>query len=348
MSLRVLVTGAGSGVGQGIVKALRIGELGATVVFADIDAFNAGFYRGDEALLIPKVEDAGALDAVITNIRSARVEAVFVGSVFDLTFFADNRATIEHETGAKVIVSPPEVIRIGLDKWLTAEFLREAGLPHPESRLPQNVDDACAIAAQWGYPVVLKGRKGRASREVFVVRNDDTLRGAYAAVREPMLQRMIAEPSGALGVEYTCGIVKCADGSVLGPAIARRSLRDGHSWVMEVGTFENLHPLLRAIGERLPIVGPFNVQLMVGAHGPMPFEFNPRFSGTTPIRAHFGFNEPELTLRSIVLGETVETPAMRSGMAFRYHEEVFVDGVTPAELGADGADFPKGTVHGWF
>lgn len=348
MTLRIIVTGAGSGVGQGIAKALRIASLPVTTVFADIDPFNPGFFRGDEAVLIPKVEEAGALNAVIAAIRAARIDAVMVGSVFDLSFFAENRETIERETGAKVIVSPPEVVRIGLDKWLTSEFLREAGLPHAESRLPVNVDDACAIARTWGYPVVLKGRKGRASREVHIVRSDDALKGAYASVREPMLQRLIAEPVSALGVEYTCGIVKGGDGRVLGPAIARRSLRDGHSWVMEVDAFESLRPLLLAIGERLPILGPFNVQLMVGPDGPVPFEFNPRFSGTTPIRAHFGFNEPELALRSIVLGERVETPAIRNGMAFRYYEEVFLDGVSPADLTKRAMAYPQGTVHDWF
>ncbi len=343
-----MVTGAGSGVGQGIAKALRISTLPVTVVFADIDPSNPGFFRGDEAVLIPRVESEGALDAVIATIRKARIDAVMVGSVFDLVFFSENRDRIERETAAKVIVSPPEVIRIGLDKWLTAEFLREAGLPHAQSRLPAGVDDACDIARTWGYPIILKGRKGRASREVHIVRSDDDLRGAYHLVREPMLQRLIVEPSAALDAEYTCGIVKGVDGNLFGPAIARRSLRDGHSWVMEVDSFETLHPLLKKIGEQLNIVGPFNVQLMVGPDGPTPFEFNPRFSGTTPIRAHFGFNEPELAVRSIVLGERIDDPSIRRGMAFRYHEEVFVDGLTAAELNNPAKTYPKGVVHGWF
>ncbi|MSO89951.1 MAG: hypothetical protein EXQ89_08325 [Rhodospirillaceae bacterium] len=346
MTLRVMVTGAGSGVGQGVAKALRISTLPVTVIFADIDPLNPGFFRGEHAVLIPRVENEGAREAMIAVIRAARVDAVMVGSVFDLVFFAENRERIEKETGAKVIVSPPEVVRIGLDKWLTAEFLRQAGLPHAESYLPGDAADACAKARAWNYPVVLKGRKGRASREVHIVRSDDDLKGAYRTVREPMLQRLIAEPVSGLGVEYTCGIVKGGDGRVLGPATARRSLRDGHSWVMEVEAFEGLRPLLLAIGERLPIVGPFNVQLMVGPDGPVPFEFNPRFSGTTPIRAHFGFNEPELALRSIVLNERVESPVTRRGMAFRYHEEVFVDGIGAADLAHRPC--PRGVRHDWF
>jgi carbamoyl-phosphate synthase large subunit len=348
MNLRVMVTGAGSGVGQGIAKALRASTLPVTIIFADIDSFNPGFFRCDEAVLIPRVENNDSLEAMIDIIRGARIDVVMIGSVFDLVFFSRNAQIIEKETGAKVLVSPPEVLAIGLDKWLTVEFLRTAGLPHPQSKIPSSVDDASATARIWGYPIVLKGRKGRASREVHVVRSDDALRSTYPLVRDPILQQLIAEPHDSLDAEYTCGIVKGADGCVLGPATIRRSLRDGHSWVMESDQFDFLRPVLLEIGRRLPILGPMNVQLIVAGGVPFPFEFNPRFSGTTPIRAHFGFNEPELALRNIVLGEKVKNPLLRRGMAFRYHEEVFVDDLSSSALSSKNGAFPRGVIHGWF
>ena len=35
--------------------------------------------------------------------------------------------------------------------------------------------------------------------------------------------------------------------------------------------------------------------------GPIPFEFNSRFSGTTSIRSYFGFNEPEFFYKNYFL-----------------------------------------------
>jgi carbamoyl-phosphate synthase large subunit len=113
-----------------------------------------------------------------------------------------------------------------------------------------------------------------------------------------------------------------------------------------VDRFEHLHPLLMKVAEKLPCMGTLNIQLMVGPNGPVPFEFNARFSGTTAVRAHFGFNEPEMSLRSYVLGQTIAEPALRRGLALRYLEEVFLEGVRLSDLRS--GTLPKGTVVPWF
>ncbi|MCH7780008.1 MAG: hypothetical protein IH848_04115 [Acidobacteria bacterium] len=93
MTLRVMITGAGSGVGQGIVKSLRLSELSTTLVMADIDAFNPGFYRGDEAVIIPKVEDGGAREKMIAILREQRIDAFARGQLAGLVLFFDARST---------------------------------------------------------------------------------------------------------------------------------------------------------------------------------------------------------------------------------------------------------------
>ena len=103
--------------------------------------------------------------------------------------------------------------------------------------------------------------------------------------------------------EYTCSVFKCNDGSLLGPFTARRTLRSGNSWHVEVRRYEEFIPLLLKIGELLPVMGSINVQLMMGKDGPVPFEFNARFSGTTAVRSYFGFNEPAMAIKNYFLGE---------------------------------------------
>ena len=121
--VRVLVTGVAGGVGQAIVKALRMARLPVTLVGVDISALAAGMYWTDERALMPRVEEDGARDAVIALIRERRIAVVLIGSEHELEFFAENRALIERATGAVVVISRPGTIVIAADKWLTTCFL---------------------------------------------------------------------------------------------------------------------------------------------------------------------------------------------------------------------------------
>lgn len=343
--LRVLVTGAGSGVGQGIIKSLRLSSVPVTVVAADIAVLNSGLFAADEAVLIPRVEAPQSREEIPALLRRHRIDVVMVGSEFDLKFFARHRVELEAETGCRIIASPLETVEIADDKWLTTEFLRRHGLPHAPAMLPATPDEAAAAAHAYGYPVVLKSRTGTSSRNVHVVADEQSLRNLFDSVPGPMVQAFAGAPGDHLAHEYTCSVFRCADGSLLGPFTARRTLRGGSSWTIEVAAFEWLYPLMLEMAAVLPSLGSLNVQLRDGQDGPIPFELNARFSGTTPVRAHFGFNEPDFALRSYVLGQTIEVPVIGTGLALRYLEEIFVDGVSAADL---TSSLPRGKVEQWF
>ena len=342
---RVLVTGAGSGVGQGIIKALRVSGLPLTIISGDIAPMNAALYRTDGAIIVPRVEQDGSLPAIIAILQQHRIDVVMVGSEFDLAFFSENKASIESQTGAIVIVAPPTTVRIADDKWLTAEFLREQQLPYAEAALPDSLSDALRIADAWGYPVVLKTRRGTSSRHVHIVKNRRMLEECHPTTPMPMLQRVIDIPKPELHSEYTCSVFKTSDGKIIGPFTARRTIRGGTSWHVEVARFSQLDDLLLAVGQSMNFIGSLNVQLMLTAQGPVPFEINARFSGTTAVRAHFGFNEPAMALLDYYYHEDIPAPVIGSGIAMRYHEEVFIDDVTAAQL-TPGVH--KGYVNAWF
>jgi carbamoyl-phosphate synthase large subunit len=342
---RVMVTGAGSGVGQGVVKALRVSQLPVTVIGADIAPMNVALYRTDEAAVIPRVERADALVQIIALLKRYKVDVVMIGSEFDLEFFSLNRTKIEQESGALVIVAPSTTVAIANDKWLTAEFLRERGLPYAQAYLPSDINDAEQLAHNWGYPIVLKTRRGTSSRHVHIVGGRQELLDCYASTPHPMLQRVIGIPSSELSTEYTCSVFKCADGTMVGPFTARRTVRGGTSWHVEVAPFDVLYNSLLAIAGAIDFMGSLNVQLMLTEQGAIPFELNSRFSGTTAVRAHFGFNEPAMALLSYFYKEDIAAPVIRAGVAMRYHEEVFIENVRADEL---SPGVHKGCVNPWF
>jgi carbamoyl-phosphate synthase large subunit len=343
--VRVLVTGAGSGVGQGIIKSLRISNLPVTLISTDISPLNSALYRADEAFLIPKVESEGALERIIDLINKHHIDVVLIGSEFDLMFFAQHKEIIHKETGALVIVSPPETVAIADDKWLTSEFLRENSLPYAESFVSESLDVVLDKAVEWGFPVILKARTGTSSRGVYLIHKKDELINLWGEINSPMLQKVIDIPSSELNTEYTCSIFKTARGTILGPFHARRTLRGGTSWHIEVKDFPEQTPLLMDIGRKIPFEGSLNIQLMVGDSGGVPFEFNARFSGTTAVRANFGFNEPAMALQSYFYNEEPSSLNITSGVAMRYHEEVFIPDVSVEDLHLGNV---KGHVRQWF
>ena len=65
---------------------------------------------------------------------------------------------------------------------------------------------------------------------------------------------------------------------------------------------------------------PINIQCRFVAGEVIPFEINPRFSGTTSLRALAGYNEPDVLVRRDVLGEQIET-------YFRYRDVLILRGL---------------------
>ena len=93
---------------------------------------------------------------------------------------------------------------------------------------------------------------------------------------------------------------------------------------------------------KLKPMGPCNVQMRVAGDKAICFELNIRFSGTTPIRAHFGFNDVDMALRHFILNESIgQLPKISSGIAVRYWNEVYVDPQAFGELVKKGNLDPR-------
>ena len=73
--------------------------------------------------------------------------------------------------------------------------------------------------------------------------------------------------------------------------------------VGEIGDYPAVRKACVEIAEALGSLGPLNIQCRKAGNTIIPFEINPRFSGTTSSRALVGFNEPGILIRKHLLGE---------------------------------------------
>jgi carbamoyl-phosphate synthase large subunit len=325
--VRVLVTGIGGGVGLGIIKALRLSSIEPWIVGADIHLASAGAHRVDSAVLLPPLEASDDPEAILTAaIEAHNIDVVMPGSEYDLRAIAPIRRSLAANTGATVVCASVDAVALADDKWATAEFLREKGFRHPRSALADTPDEAVAAAEAIGYPLILKPRRGASSKNVHRIRCADDLARWFPFIDGPVLQQEInVLPAYGLGPEYTCSVFRTIDGTLIGPFVARRRLRNGDSWIVQSVPAEAFAEPLRAIAAAVSAEGSLNIQLMTDVDGhPVPFEFNARFSGTTGIRALFGFNEPDMAIRSFHAGETVTDPDVGLGTVYRYTEDLVV------------------------
>ncbi len=320
-----------------------LSRLPIEIVAADVSSLSAGLYMNRDRLLIPKVEELNGPDHFIDLLNNNKIDAVMIGSEFELCYFSEHRFNIEEAAGAKIIVAPKELVAIANDKLETANYFKMKGLPSALSFASVSLDDAIVTAQQIGYPLILKTRNGTSSRGVHLIKSQAELEMRYHSIKNPMLQESLGIPSADLSCEYTCSIFKDKFNQLFGPFVARRTLKNGSSWAIEVLQDEGIARLMREIGEKIDFLGSLNVQLFKTTSGSIPFEINARFSGTTFVRAHFGFNEPEMALKSFLFNEPIGEPKITTGCVLRYSDELFLDGANAKNLFV--ADI--GTLGGW-
>jgi carbamoyl-phosphate synthase large subunit len=328
LKANVVVTAAGSVVAQGIMKCLRLASsmqdapVEYRIVATDVSPLAAGLYRSDKGCLVP---EATAPDYVGSLIRLARGEsatAIFVGSDEELGPVTESRARIEDETGAKVIVNPPEVLAAGRDKWETFVTLKRLGLPHANSALPDGMD---SFVRDNAFPLVVKPREGHGSVGFHVVKDREGAREAISTIQQMGWRPLLQEFLGDGDQEYTTGVVTAASGGDVVSSISmRRTLKGGQTYKAFIDDYRDVRRSAEEIAMKLGCRGPLNVQArMVGGQLKV-FELNPRLSASCPMRAVAGVNEPDILYRNSVLGEEIRVSSYEKLACFRYWNEVYV------------------------
>jgi carbamoyl-phosphate synthase large subunit len=335
----------GIGVGEQIVKALRIAG-GYRIIGADVNPEVPQSLLVDEFDTLPRANDPRYLDELLRIARQYSASAIFYGSEAELRVMSEESERIR-DAGFFLPLNPAEVIEAGMDKMATMRFLESNGFSTPRSTTITDLDAALEIDY---FPAVVKPvYESGGSRDVHIVQSADELRLLIQLM--PAKTLMIQEYVGRPDAEYTVGVLHDMDGRFVNSIALHRRLDGllnirhstpnrtkrqelGSELVISSGVshgfvdrFPQVTKTCERIAASLGVFGPVNIQCRLVGNEVYVFEINPRFSGTTSIRAMFGYNEPDVLIRRHLLGEDVETRfPYGKGLVLRSLTETLVPG----------------------
>ncbi len=320
---RVMVLGISGNVSQGILKALRLSPVKCYIVGACVNIGTVGDLWCDEVIQAPYANEINFIYWLIEVCDKKKIDLLLTGVEENIYVISQNLGLISRRVKTKCIVSDYEKIVIGQDKLLTCDWLKENGFNYPMYAKSSDKQSLISLANKAGYPLIAKPRRGKGSCGLFKIFNSHDLEKVFE-----LNNYVVQECVGRDESEYTVGCYCDKSGNSVYPIIMRRSLKGGATWKAEVITDKYIADECQKICARFKPTGPMNIQLRLDDNGrPIPFELNIRFSGTTPMRAHFGFRDVEAVIREYL--EDCSTDGMfdiHIGKAFRYTNEAYVYG----------------------
>lgn len=342
----VLVTGVGGGGnGEQLVKSLRLASTPYRIVGTDLTMEAAQQSGADACLALPRANDPGYVDALLAACEQQLVDVVLPGSEPELRVIAAHAERIRAQVRL-LAINDQALIDICTDKFKTAEFLANHGFESPRSWLVGSTSQLEAIDE---FPLIVKPTVGGGSQNVYLIQGRDELRMICGFLLGYFDSVLVQEYVGRADQEYTVGVLFDGEGRLINSIalnrfiltslsnrirVPNRTSRADLGSVLAISSgvsqgrvddFPEVRTYCERVGLALGAKYAINVQCRLVEGRPLIFEINPRFSGTSSIRAMLGFNEPDLLIRQHVLGETLpERPAYRHGTVLRGLKEIQV------------------------
>ncbi len=281
--LNVLITAASRRVPliQAFGQALKRLGIGGNVITTDMSTLSPGLYFGSKHYIVPLTTNPQYIPIIKSICFRERIHLLVPTIDDELPLFGRH---IEDflAMGIRVAVSNERTGLICNDKYASAAFLSEKGIPFAQTWLPSEL-----AYSELRYPLFLKPRTGRGSVGAHPINNERELRFFLEYVSNPVVQEYL------FGQEFTIDVLADFSGKVISAVPRERMVV--RSGVTDRGRTLN-HPVLIDLAirtaEALEIRGPANIQAKLYNEKATLFEVNPRFSGGIPLTIGAGADFP--------------------------------------------------------
>ncbi|HEY3011262.1 MAG TPA: carbamoyl-phosphate synthase large subunit, partial [Gemmatimonadales bacterium] len=194
--------------------------------------------------------------------------------------------------GVRILGTSPEAIDLAEDRGRFEAITRELGVAQPPNGVAHSVDEAVAVAARVGYPVLVRPSYVLGGRAMEIVYDDSSLRSYFAraervAPEHPVLIDSFLEDAFEADVDAIADGTRCVIGGVM-QHIEDAGIHSGDSacvlppYLITESQVDEMRRHTRAFAERLGVVGLLNVQFAIKNGVVYVLEVNPRGSRTVP------------------------------------------------------------------
>lgn len=196
------------------------------------------------------------------------------------------------KAGVPIVGTKPEAIDLAEDRGEFGEVLRRAGLPAPRFGMATSFDQARRIAAEIGYPVLVRPSYVLGGRGMEIVYDEDTLEGYITRATQlspehPVLVDRFLEDAIEIDVDALCDGTEVYIGGVM-EHIEEAGIHSGDSAcalppvTLGRSDIDAVRRATEAIAFGVGVVGLLNVQYALKDDVLYVLEANPRASRTVP------------------------------------------------------------------
>ena len=314
----VLITGVGGGsIGEQVFKTLTMVKDTYKIIVTNSSSVALAVADTPYKEILPNASSDEYLAELTQAIENYKVDFLIPGSEPELLKISQNRQELLKKT--TLLINSDNVISICLDKSKTFTELKNHNIRVPQTWTIDDLQNESVKEIE--FPVIVKPAVGGSgSAGTFLAQDKDEMQFFVRYLIKYGYRVLIQEYIGRYDQEYTIGVLSSPEKEILGTVVLKRDILSGLSNKLKMKnktSRKDLGEILAVssgvsqgrivdepyiqeqteyIAKMIGSEGPLNIQGRWDGKNFVPFEINPRFSGTTPMRAMAGFNEPKLLM----------------------------------------------------
>jgi carbamoyl-phosphate synthase large subunit len=230
--------------------------------------------------------------------------------------------------GVPILGTSPDSIDLAEDRERFGRLLRELSIPQPRNGTARSPEEACRVAAEIGYPILVRPSYVLGGRAMQIVYDGESLSrymttAVQASPEHPVLIDEFLEDAFEYDVDALCDGERVVIAGVM-EHVEEAGIHSGDSTcvlppiMIESDLLARMKEVTRRLGLALKVVGLMNIQFAVKNRVVYVLEVNPRASRTVPyVSKSTGVPLAKIAAR-LMIGEKLRNLALGDELQVRH------------------------------